>query len=129
KDLRIVEPTKVLSYQEEHISWDTMDKTELGRVFGADLVLYVTLVEFSTREPGSVHLYRGIITAEASLYKTALAEPDSRVWKSDDIRVIYPEDSPSGVSAANDLLIRRNTVWLFADRLVKRFYKHTETLK
>lgn len=129
KNLRIIEPTTVLAYQDQHISWDTMDKTELGKVFGADFVLFVTLVEFTTREPGSMSLYRGIITAEVSLYKTSLEERESRVGKRFDIRVVHPEDRPGGVSAANDLVIRRNTVWLFSGKLVKKFYKHREQIK
>jgi len=124
KDVNVVEPYRVVKYQDENIYWDEMDKTELGKAFGADCVLFISLLEFTTREPGSQNLYRGRITAQASLYKVALPERKARVWKGQDIKVRYPETDPTGEPRESDRVIREMTERLFAEDLVKKFYDH-----
>ena len=120
----VIDPRRVVKYQDANIYWDEMDKTALGKHFGADYVLLLALVEFNTREPGSMNLYRGRITAEPSVYKVSLPERQARVWRGETIRVVYPEHDPAGQLRENDRAIRVKTEHLFADRLVKKFYDH-----
>lgn len=120
----IVDPRRVVKYQDDNIHWDEMDRTELGKAFGADYVLFICLVEFSTREPGSMNLYRGRITAECSVYRVSLPEREARVWGGQTVRVVHPEHDPTGLLRENDRAIRDVTEHLFAERLVKRFYDH-----
>jgi len=119
----VIDPRKVVRYQQENIYWDEMDRTELGKQFEAEYVLYVSLIEFSMREPGSMGLSRGSIKAEASVYDASLDERQARVWRSADIYAIYPPDSTK-LPAENDRAIHYHTASLFADKLAKKFYKH-----
>jgi hypothetical protein len=129
KKVKVVDPRRIIKYQDENVYWDEKDKTELGKLFGADYVLFITLVEYSTREPGSVNLYRGRITAQAGLYKVGLPERTARVWQDKDIRVLYPEHDPTGQPQENDREMRVKTEATFAEKLSKKFYDHKAPIK
>lgn len=124
KGITVVDPLRIVKYQDENIYWDTMDKTELGNKFNADYVVYISLLEFSTREPLSTSLFRGRISAEVGIYQTSLPERQSQVDRFGDLRVIYPEEDPTGELGKDDSDVRWKTEVLFADKLTKKFYDH-----
>lgn len=124
KNIKVIDPRRVVRYQHENIHWDEMDKTKLGKRFGADYALYVTLVEYTTRERGMINLFRGSIVAEAAVYQTSLPERQARVWRVSEIRVLYPPEAPMGQPGEDDRKIRYETERSFTDKLVKKFYKH-----
>jgi len=121
--ITVVDPRKVVRHQRENIYWDEMDRTQLGKQFEADYVLYVSLIEFSMREPGSLGLYRGNIKAEVSVYDTSLDERQALVWRGSDICAVYPPDS-SSLPAEDNRTVHYKTANLFAEKLAKKFYKH-----
>ena len=122
--LTLIDPRRVVKYQDGNIYWDEMDKTALGKAFGANFVLFISLVEYSTREPGSLNLYRGRINAQVSLYDGALGERDARVWRDRSIQTVYPKHTATGVLRDSDRGIRGKTEAIFANTLAKRFYDH-----
>jgi len=124
KDVTVVDPRRVVKYQDENIRWDSMDKTRLGRLFGADFVLYLVVDRYTMREPGSINLLRGRISAHASVYETSRPEADARVWPGGDFNVIFPRFGPRAGAGRGESRIRDDTEKEFAERLVKRFYKH-----
>lgn len=124
KGVEVVDPLRVIAYQDENIDWNALGKTELGRTLGADHVLSVVLIEYSTRDRGSLNIYRGRITAQVRVYQTSLPERDSCVWPGEDIRVLYPPDVPMGEVGEDDDKIRHRTNIVFARTLVRKFYKH-----
>ena len=121
KGVRVVEPSRVIKYQDQNVHWESMEKAKIGKDLGADFVLHLAIVEFSTLEPGSMTLYRGRITAEPSIYD--VAHPKRRPWRGVEVRVVHPAKSP-GQYGQNDQLIRYKTERIFAEQLVKYFYKH-----
>lgn len=125
----ITEPAKVWQYQNDHLNWETLDKSVLAAELGVDYVLYVTLMEYATREPGSIGLYRGRITAQCVLYKGGTTEQEGRVWHCDRLAVVYPEAAPAGVPAEGDRDVRSEAERLFADALTKKFYDHKEPVE
>jgi hypothetical protein len=125
----VVDPRRVVKYQDERIDWDEMDRTELGKSFEADYLLFISLVQFSTREPGSMSLYRGRASAEVSVYDTSLPERDAREWKCDTIHVIHPEHAPTGEMRENDVKIRQETIAILSDKVAKKFYDHKEPIE
>ncbi len=130
KGIRLIEPVKVIKYQDQNTYWESMPKTQLAKALGADYVLYVTLVEYTTREPGSLDLLRGRITAQCSIYQADLAERDSAVWRGKDIAILYPPNGPAGGSVGqDDTAIRVPTERLFAEELARKFYKHKAAKK
>jgi hypothetical protein len=89
-----------------------------------DHLLFVSLVEFSTKEPASAYLYRGKAIVEAKLYKTSLPESSACVWKVGDLRVAYPEQEVVGQLSEDERAIRLATERLIATVISQSFYKH-----
>lgn len=119
---RVVDPRIIVRYQDQHrFDWVSKDRTALGKHFGADYVLYVSLTNFTTTEGGSQYLFRGDLLADASLYQCDKPERDARVWAATDMHVSFPKEAVNGDS---DAIIRDFTLALFADQLTKKFYKH-----
>lgn len=123
KHITVLDPKRVLKYQAEHVRWDTIEKTSLGKDLDVDFVLYVTLIEFATRQPGAMHLYQGHIVAEASIWDVSQPERQGRVWYAGDLAATHP-DTPVGQLSQDDREIRYNVERLFAEKLAKKFYKH-----
>jgi hypothetical protein len=126
KSVTVTDPVRVCRFQDEHAYWETLDKAEIAKQFGADFVLYITLVEYSTREIGSIDLYRGRITAQCSLYEAGKSDEEGRVWSCDRLAVIYPEAAPAGVPGETSRSVREKAERLWAEALVKKFYEHKE---
>jgi hypothetical protein len=127
--VRLVDPRSIVKYQDENIYWDEMDKTALGKAFGSDRVLFLSLMQYTTREPGSLNLYRGRITAQASVYDVSVPERQAKVWDWDNIRVVYPKNDPTGLLRDPETSIRYRTESIFADMLVKKFHDHKVPLE
>ena len=123
-NVEVVDPACVIRYQDERLSWDAIEKTKLGHDLGADRVLYLALVQYTTREAGSLQIFRGRIYAEASLYDVSLDESAARIWDCPEIRVTYPQDSPVGIPGDDDRGIRADTEQRFAEALVRKFREH-----
>jgi hypothetical protein len=124
KGVTVTDPTKVCKYQDEHVHWQEMAKSELAQALGVDYVLDVTLVEYTTREHGSVNLYRGRITAQCAVYQAGLSDIQGRVWHADSISVVYPKTEPIGTTGESDRKVREATDRLLAETLVQKFYEH-----
>ncbi len=126
RNVKVVDARRVIRYQAENPRWDTTPPENLCKVFGADYVMLISLMEFSTREPGSIHLARGRITAEVNLYKTAISSTsdENPVWRAGPFYIVHPKGSSLGVPIEHDAVIRIPTERLFAEELVKNFYKY-----
>ena len=129
KGITVVPVDKVLQFQAENIYWDSMDKTALASQLGAGKLLYVTIIEFGTHQPGSEHLYQGHMIAEAAVYDAKSSEAQSRQWYGSDLTATYPKDAPIGNVGADDREIRYQTQKQFAQHLVEYFYNHKEPVQ
>ncbi len=127
-DVRIVHPSRVIRYQEGNLHWDTEPMGEIGRALDADYVLYVSLNEFTTHEPGSVNLPVGRVSASVSLWDTSVptSDPGACVWHKDNLAVKI--DANAGPLAWDPEALRLQMQRVFADRLAKHFYEHTVVL-
>jgi len=123
-NIGVIDPRKVAAYQMENIHWDGMDKTELGRTFDADYVLFVTVERFTTLEPGSTNLHRGRLNGTATVYRTSLKEREACVWPGADFEATFPEDIAEVRIVADDRRIQYETMRIFAAQLVRKFYDH-----
>jgi len=125
KDCRIADPLRVARYQDQNTHWDTSPMPQIGRDLQADYVLYVSLLEFTTREPGSTNLARGRIEAQLSLWNTHPDKgTDGCVWRKENVSVIYPKEGPIPATAADVGPLRIATERLFADLVAKNFYDY-----
>ena len=127
RGINVVSPVRVIRYQDENPRWDATPPEELCPHFNADYLLLISLMEFSTRAPGAVHLARGRIAAEAKLYRAerpGAPGPEAPVWQSELIQVVYPRESALGVPARDDRDIRLQTARIFAEMVARNFYNH-----
>ncbi|MDY7011340.1 MAG: hypothetical protein SVV80_11410 [Planctomycetota bacterium] len=126
RNVTLIDARRVIRYQAENVRWDAMPPENLCDVFGADYVMLISLMEFSTREQGSIHLARGRITAEINIYKAKLSSTGggNPVWRTGPIYTVYPAESSMGMPAGNDLQIRILTERIFAAELVKNFHEY-----
>ncbi len=122
--IELISSKDILLYQAQNIHWDSLDRTELARVLGADYVLLVAVLDFRTRQPGSQHLYQGFLQAEASVWDASLPESNARLWYSSDLGSTWPQQPSMGRIDGDDRQIRYRTQKLFAEQLVRKFYKH-----
>jgi hypothetical protein len=121
KGVRILDPSRVIGYQNDTLDWEAQDKTQLGKKFGVDYVLYISLTTFETKEMGMEYLFRGDIQADVAIYDAAKDERQANVWSATGLHVVHPKQA---IPAENDLAVRRETESKFADELVKKFYRH-----
>lgn len=119
----VVEPLRVLGYQDQNVNWDRLPRPELGRKFDADRLLYISLREYSLRERGSVNLYRGRLVAEAKVYDCTAAD-EGKLWQMEDLRVSFPKESEAGVPSADQRRVAAAVETLFVHKLVRSFYDH-----
>ncbi|MBN1941701.1 MAG: hypothetical protein JW849_00235 [Phycisphaerae bacterium] len=123
KNVKVIDPLRVIRYQDENLHWDTQDKKTTATDLKADFLLIVSLVEFSTRVPGQMNAFQGRISAEAKLYDSILDEGDNLLWESKrGLDVVYPK-LPQ-YSERMEPHIRQETEQKFADMLAKKFYDH-----
>jgi hypothetical protein len=118
-----VEPQKITAYQHKNLHWASMDKTALGKALKADLILHISLVEFSTVEEGYVDLLRGRINGEIKVYDCSKPENDACVWTCDNIRVKFPKTATVRTTK-NENNIHSIIMMKFSEKLAKNFYSY-----
>lgn len=119
-----VPPGKVVRYQDANPHWAAMSMVELGRALNADYVLYISLSEYSTHEPGTIALPEGRVSAAVSVWDTG-APADSAsacVWRKADLS--QRVEANAGPLARNEAALRVVMQQQFAVKLVKHFYDH-----
>jgi len=125
KGTTLVDARRVIRYQDENPGWNAKSPERLCTIFDCDYLLLVSLIEFSTHEMGSLRLVRGRLKAEARLYRSLASGEGGLAWRAKELfSVVHPPETPVGVLAQNDWDIRIQTEKLFAEALVKKFYKH-----
>lgn len=120
----VVDCRRIVRYQDDNLEWDLKGKTDLGKSFGAERVVFISMVDYTTREPGSQNLYNGNALGEVSVYDTSLPEREARLWRSKDVKVTYPEKSVVGTYAESDRTVRIKLLQLFSEAVAKKFYDH-----
>jgi hypothetical protein len=119
--IEVVDPREVRDFQRDNQDWEQMDPAVLGRQLGAQYLLEIELMEFTTREPESEYLFRGHITAAVRVYNTKYLK--SQCVKSWQIHTVYPPDGPGGWAEGDrDRAIRAQTMEAFAEEVAGKFY-------
>ncbi len=127
KDIRFVKPSTVANYQRSQYGAETMPIVSVGKHFGADVVLFIQVMDFRTRPPTSPSLFQGFLNAHCSLYDCTgnlpIQSEKRKLW-SGIIQIVYPERRLMDISQTNDLAMRSTLLKLFGDKLAKKFYDH-----
>ena len=119
KGITVIDPRKVVDLQRGNGDWSRRDPALLGRDLGADKVLELDVVQYTTRDPESPHVYHGVIVAGANVYNTAY--PDSEPAYHQEIKARYPEKDTATLGTG-DREVRRGMMETFAAELAGKFY-------
>lgn len=126
RGVSVIESRRVVDFQRRDPDWETTDPAALGKRFGADRLLEITLTQYTTREPESSHLYRGHVSATVSVYNTGY--PDSAPAYTTEVRTVYPPHG-AGQFGTSDREIRRAAMEAFAQDVAGKFYDRKVKVK
>lgn len=118
--VRMVDPLQVEKYLEQQNTFE-QDPAELGRHFKAEMVVHLSVYEFSLRDPDMAHFYRGRLGASVHVYDLANPEEPERIVLQD-AKVLVPESGPIGVENATAAQMRQMTYDAFTVEVGKKFH-------
>jgi hypothetical protein len=119
--ITLIEPLRVEEYLEKGNSFET-DPVELGKHFRADMVVHLSVYQFSMRDPGMAHYYRGRINSSVVVHDlTREGEPAERIPLKD-VMVAVP-DKAMGYPNIRADQIRQATYDAFAVEVGKKFHE------
>ncbi len=119
KGLKVVDPKRVVEHQRRDANWAKEDPADLGKRFGAERVIEVTLTQYTTRDPDSPHIHRGHIHGLVNVYRAKY--PNHEPAYSADLRTFYPP-AQSGEWGQPERTIRRLLMEAFAQDVAGKFY-------
>ncbi len=120
KTVAVVPPQQVADYQGRNLNWDAVPPTQIGKQFGADYVVFVEVLEYSTREPKAPSLFRG--RAKASIVVHDVADPTAR-WSLTPAGAEYPTGHTK-LANADDMTIHRQLLEILGGQITTKFYEH-----
>lgn len=120
---KLVNYKEVIHWQDDTQQWRNMEMKEIGKHFGVDRILYIEVLDYRSRQPGSDNLLQGRIHAMARIYETDAAGP-AAAWEKE-FDVTWP-NIPEGPPKTNDLTVRRRVLEAFSVQLVGNFYEHKD---
>lgn len=120
KTTQTVPAEQVATYQDRNLNWDAVPPPQIGKQFGADYVLFIELLEYSTREPKTPGLFRG--RAKASIVVHDAADPTAR-WSLTPASAEYPMGHTK-LANADDMAIHRQLLEILGSQITTKFYEH-----
>lgn len=123
KEVQFVEQETVERFLKENLDWVSMPMSEIAEQFGANRILYIELMQFTTEEPESVNLVRGRGWAQVSVYETDSPSANVPVYQTE-IQVVYPEQGPLPMSDTARIAARQQILVQCAGELARKFYNH-----
>lgn len=126
KDVTFVSQAKVHQYQLQHIRWTDTPPDELGRKFGADMVLYLTVTQYSLTQPGHLLYHQGKLSVDAALYDLKKPRYQEKVWDKVAMIAQYPSPEHASNAPSDARATRRALLTIFSADLAECFYDHEE---
>lgn len=126
RGVSVVPNRQIIDYQKREPNWQSRNPAEIGKEFGADRVIVIEVTQYTTREPGSTHLYRGHMGGNVKVLDTAY--PQSGPAYQTEIEVAYPPDRIAAYGT-DERTLRRAIMELFANDLASRFHERREKVK
>lgn len=120
KTTEIVPADQVAAYQDRNLNWDALPPSEIGKHFGADYVIFIELLDYSTRDPKLPTLFRG--RSRASIVVHDSADPTAR-WSLTPAVAEYPAGH-TRLPNADDMTIHRQMLEILGSQITSKFYDH-----
>lgn len=119
----------VMYWQNDTLNWPNLSARDIGRHFGVDRVLFIEVLDYSTRRPVGVSNLQGRLRAQCKIYETQenSPQPDQNghvtpVWTGL-VDAAWPPAKPLDPTQTNEAAVRLRTLESFADTLVRYFYE------
>jgi len=108
KGTYVVDAAKVIKWQKDHPEYDGRAIDEVGPILaahtGADRIVYVELVKFTTRDAMSDALLKGV--AEANIRVAEITGSKAKVaYEEVGIEALFPDKAPEGVPLSQSVTI------------------------
>ena len=123
----VVDARRVEDYLAKSRQFES-DPTEVGRHFHADMVVYLAVYQFSIRDPGMAHYYRGRIASSVEVYD--LTQKDSAAQRTllREVNVVYPDEKALGFTNVRPDQVRQETYGVFTVEVGKKFHSYERPL-
>ena len=126
EDVRLVDDRKVEDFVQKNPQ-AALEPHSVGEEFGADLVVYIELLEFQMRDPDAPALIQGRIHAAVSAYDLTADVDEPPQYELAGVETVHPDQPVLFTLTAADIL-RSETYDKFADQVARKFYAHEEEL-
>lgn len=126
KDFRVVEPEAVETYLEKSRNVEA-DPVQLGKHFQADMVVHLSLYQFSLRDPGMAHFYRGRLYSSVEVHDLGKGDVAERVPLRE-VKVVCPEEKAIGFTNVRADQVRQQTYEMFTAEVGKKFHGYERQL-
>lgn len=110
-------------WQAKNADWRGMLTPEIGKAFGADLVLEINVFRFRTRDRPGGMVQQGELGWEARVVKV---DTGQRLWQMGQARVRWPDTPEHFINDISDDTVKANVIHRFVEKFVLYF---VETFK
>lgn len=122
--VRLLDFREVTAWQDDTLNWNALPEKDIGKHFSTDRVLYIELLDYSTRATNSFGDLQGHIKAQCKVFETN-SPGQAPVW-ADLVEVRWPKDHPLDPATGSEVAVRKRALELFSNELVNRFVEHRE---
>ncbi len=119
----LVDPRQITAFQEQQPYWTTMPYSQLANALGVERLIVIDLADYSTHEPGNMHIWRGVMSGNVAVIEADAADPDD-ITVSFDIAVQFPETGAVGLLDESDETMQLGMLKLFARNTARLFHDH-----
>jgi hypothetical protein len=127
KDITVIEALRVEDYLERFGTAD-VDPVELGRHFEADMVVHMSIYQFSMRDPGMANFYRGRIGASVTVYDLTGEDRGAETTPLGQIQVAVPEEGKYSYGSMRPDQVRAATYQAFTVEVGKKFHEYEQPI-
>jgi hypothetical protein len=124
--VHVVNPDQIARFLSDNPDWIVVPPGRLLERFGAERLVMVNLVQYSTHESGNRHLYLGRIAASVDVISADAPDLNNAVMRAE-VTATYPDNGGVGVLDANDQTIALGMRKAFAVRVARLFTDYETT--
>jgi hypothetical protein len=121
---RILNYQEIINWQDDTINWDGLTEKQIGQHFSVDRVLYVELLDYSTRMGGGYGDLQGHLRANCKIFEVD-APGNAPSWTAL-MDTTWPHGHPLEASRTSETTVRKRTLEIFAEDVTNKFYDHKE---
>ena len=126
KGVQLVNERKVEEYLQRNPE-AMVDPRQVGEHFGAEMVVYVELLEFQIRDPESPDLLQGTVRAAVRVHDLTAETDELGYQELAEVTVVCPDQAVLYTATA-PIVVRNETYKQFAEAVARKFYEHEEKL-